>query len=132
MGAWEAGSFDNDDTSDWIDEFSEEPTRKIIERTLETVTDIGDEYLEATESSMAIAAAEVVAALQNAPHSKLLEELREVLGNSKIASDRNLVDLALKAVERVKTNSELKELWEEGDASEWLAAIDDLEARLRR
>ncbi len=132
MGAWEAGSFDNDDAADWINEFSDEPSKKLIESTLKTVTDIGDEYLEAPESSMAIAAAEVVAALQNAPHPKLPEELQAVVSNSKITADQNLVALALQAVERVKTNSELKELWEEGDASEWLGAINDLEERLRR
>lgn len=132
MGAWEAGSFDNDDATDWVNEFSDEPSKKLIESTLKTVTDIGDEYLEAPESSMAIAAAEVVAALQNAPHPKMPEELQGVLSSGKIMADQNLVDLALKAVERVKTNSELKELWEEGDASEWLAAINDLEERLRR
>ena len=131
MGAWEAGSFDNDDAADWVNDFSDEPSRKLIESTLKAVTDIGDEYLEAPESSMAIAAAEVVAALQNAPHPKLPEGLQEVVSNSKIASDKNLVNLALKAVERVKTNSELKELWEEGDASEWLTAINSLEERLK-
>jgi hypothetical protein len=130
MGAWDAGSFDNDDALDWVNDFSDEPSRKFIESTLKTVTNIGDEYLEAPESSMAIAAAEAVAALQDTPHPKLPEELKEVLASSKIMVDQNLIDLAHKALERVKTNSELKDLWEEGDASEWLAAIADLEERL--
>lgn len=132
MSAWEAGSFDNDDAADWASDFTDEPNKKLVESALEAVTDIGDEYLEASESSTAIAAAEVVAALQGAPHPNLPEELQASLSDSKITVDQNLIDLALKAIERIKTNSELKELWEEDDASEWLAAVNDLEERLRR
>lgn len=131
MGAWKAGSFDNDDALDWVNDFADEPSREFIEITLKAVIE-SDEYLESPESSMAIAAAEVVAALQDAPHPTLPDELQEVLSSDEITVDRNLVDLALNAIERVKTNSELKELWEEGDASEWLSAIASLEKRLRQ
>ena len=132
MSAWEAGSFDNDDALDWINEFSSAPSRDLIESTLTTVTDIGDDYLEAPESSMAIAAAEVVAALKNAPYPNLPEEIQDVLSNNEITVDQSLVDLAIRAIERIKTNSELKELWEESNASEWLTAINNLEERLTR
>lgn len=131
MGAWKAGSFDNDDALDWVNDFADEPNREFVESTLKAAIE-SDEYLEAPESSMAIAAAEVVAALQGAPHPALPDEIQEVLSSGEITVDQNLVDLALKAVERIKTNSELKELWEESDASEWLSAIENLEERLRR
>jgi hypothetical protein len=42
-----------------------------------------------------------------------------------------MVDLALQAVAIVKSNSELKDLWEEGDANEWRKVIEDLERKLR-
>ena len=40
------------------------------------------------------------------------------------------VSLAAQAVAIVKTNSELKELWEEGDANKWREMVEDLERRL--
>jgi hypothetical protein len=44
-----------------------------------------------------------------------------------------MVSLALKAVERIKTDSELKELWDESEnPAEWYAAVGNLEARLRQ
>lgn len=130
MGAWKAGSFDNDDALDWVSDFADKPGREFIESTLKAVIE-SDEYLEAPESSMAIAAAEVVAALRDAPPLTLPDEIQKVVSSGEITVDQNLIDLALKAIERVKTNSELKELWEESDASEWLSAIASLEKRLK-
>jgi hypothetical protein len=132
MGTWDAGSFDNDDAADWANEFTDAPSRVLIEDALKAVTQIGGEYLEAPECSMAIAAAEVVAALHNAPLPQLSGEIRQALGTGKINLDRNLIDLAVKAIERVRSDSELKDLWEEGEPSDWLAAVNDLEDRLRR
>jgi hypothetical protein len=39
----------------------------------------------------------------------------------------------LKAVERIKTDSELKELWDESEnPEEWYGAVSNLEARLKK
>jgi Domain of unknown function (DUF4259) len=132
MGAWGAGSFDNDDAWDWTCAFLDEPSRRLIEMTLEAVTHASGEELEAPESSKAIAAAEVVAALKQAPHAQIPEEILAVLSSGQITIDQNLVDLALTAIASVRTNSELKDLWEESDPSEWFAAISELEERIRQ
>jgi len=131
MGAWNSGSFENDDALDWAGPFSDEPSHKLIEAALKDVTEIGDEYLEAPESSKALAAAEVVAALRTATYLKLPESLRDAVIGSGIAVDSEILNLAIKAVHRVKTESELLDLWDEDDASEWLAVVNDLEARLK-
>lgn len=130
MGAWEMGSFDNDDAMDWVGDFTDEPTANLIEKTLKAVTDSGDEYLEEPQGSRAIAAAEVVATLKGASHSALPKGLQECLTNSQISITPDLVAVAIEAVERVKTDSELEEIWE--GAPKWLAAIDDLESRLKQ
>jgi hypothetical protein len=45
--------------------------------------------------------------------------------------DTELVDLALQAIARVKTNSELQDLWQNSTSlDEWLAAVSNLEERL--
>ena len=93
-----------DDALDWVNDFSNQPSKGFIESTLKAAIE-SDEYLEAPESSMAIAAAEVVAALRDAPHPTLPDEIQAVLSSSEITIDQSLIDLALKAVERVKANS---------------------------
>ena len=132
MGAWGSGSFENDDALDWLGEFCDEPDKEVISAALETVNEIGSEYLEAPECSTALAAAEVVAALKGAPGENLPEEARECVAKLKLEVSGGMVAAAAKAVERIRMNSELKELWEEQDPAEWYAAVDDLAARLKQ
>jgi hypothetical protein len=55
------------------------------------------------------------------------------LSNLNIKADPSLVGLALKAIERIKTNSELKELWDESETlNEWYEALNGLESRLHQ
>jgi hypothetical protein len=130
MGAWGSGSFQNDDASDWIADFGDDPDESAIVDALSTVVGMND-YLEAPDCSVAIAAAEVVAALKGSPNPAMPEEVKESIGMLGIDADRDKVVLALKALERIKTDSELKELWDEAEEpAEWYGAITDLEARL--
>jgi Domain of unknown function (DUF4259) len=62
MGAWGHGSFENDDAADWVHEFELQGASAVVPAQ-ESVSKIPeDEYLEAPEASVAIAAAEIVAA----------------------------------------------------------------------
>ena len=134
MGAWGADSFENDDAADWIADFCDTPDQAVIVNTLSAVVHLdAREYLEASDCSVGIAAAEVVAALKGAPNSNLLESTRTCLSSLKFKADPNLIALALKTTERIKTNSELKELWDESEnPEEWHQAIGNLEERLNR
>src|SRR5215471_16284248 len=133
MGAWGAGSFENDDASDWLADFCDSPNKQSIVDALAIVADIGTaDYLEAPDCSVGIAAAELVAAQKGSPNPNLTGEATACVTRLESA-DANLPSLALKALERIKTNSELKELWDESETpSEWYASMSDLEARLRR
>ena len=96
------------------------------------VNDIGDGYLESPESSAALAAAEVIAALLGKPSASLPDDAKECVGRLSFKPDEELLSAARKAVERVKTDSELKELWDESDdAAQWQATVEDLAARLK-
>src|SRR6185369_17826159 len=134
MGAWGADSFENDDTADWIADFCDTPDQAVIVNTLSAVAHLdAGEYLEAPDCSVGIAAAEVIAALKGAPNSHVLESTRTCLSSLTFEADPNLIALALKTTERIKTNSELKELWDESEnPEEWYQGISDLEERLNR
>lgn len=130
MGAWAVDSFGNDDALDWVAELNDADDLSILDETLSVVAE-SEEYLESPESSAAIAAAEVVAALRGKPPVEAPDEVTEYVARLKEKPQADLVQLALEAVERVKAKSELQELWAESDSGDaWLKVMEDLEARL--
>jgi hypothetical protein len=131
MGAWEIGSFDNDDALDWLAELEECEDEAVLAETLRAVTDLGDGYLEAPEASEGLAAAEIIAALKGRPVVNLPENARAWVEAHRELEVSELVPMAREAVERVRGESELKELWDESDeAPKWYGTLDDLERRL--
>src|ERR1700739_1944312 len=111
MGAWAEGSFDNDDAGDWMGDLGKAEDISVLEEAFSAVNDLGtDDYLEAPECSVAIAAAEVVAAMRKRPATKLPEEVTEYVARIGPPPPA-LVAAALAALERIRTKSELKELW---------------------
>ena len=132
MGAWGTGVFQDDDFVDWIYELEQAEDAAFLMETLEVVTKRGDEYLEAPECSRALAAAETVAALKNVANPVLPDEVKKWVNVPSHQDGSDLVPLALKAIERIRTNSELQVLWDDSDhAAEWYNVLRDLEARLR-
>src|SRR5262245_5728778 len=135
MGAWGTGSFENDDALDFVVRLETEG-KAAIAAALQDVTrlDAGD-YLEAPEASSAIAAAEVVAAAHDGEATRLPEEARRWLSQhgDGIVTPRLLAS-ARGSVERVLTQSELKDLWQEGGADAqseaWENRVRDLLRRL--
>jgi hypothetical protein len=130
MGAWGAGSFQNDDAMDWIVGLAEGSGDAVLREALTPVATTDDRYLEAPDCSIAIAAAEAVAAARGHPNVSLPDEVvRWVRNKPDLTVD--LIALARSAVDRVAGKSELRDLWEESDSAEaWLAAMTDLRARL--
>jgi len=89
------------------------------------------DWLNADVSSGALAAAEIIAAWLGHPAAKLPDGITEWLEQHSSSLQPDVVPLARQAVSIVKSNSELKDLWEEGDASEWHEVIQNLEQRLQ-
>jgi hypothetical protein len=129
MGGWGTGSFENDDAQNFLGQlkaFGIDDLGKILVRA-------GDErdYLEAPESSVAIAAAEVIAALRGAPPTNVPREIADWMSTARTGATPDLNELARRAVHKVRTNSELKDLWLEAEGlNEWSAGLRDLEQRL--
>jgi hypothetical protein len=131
MGAWGSGSFDNDDALDWVNDPEGSEGIAAIEPALQAVLDESG-YLEAPECSAALAAAEVVAALKGTPGQGLPEAVLKWIAGNAMTPDQPLVDRTLTTVARIKTDSELRGLWEdEGGPGDWRAGVENLESRLR-
>jgi hypothetical protein len=133
MPGWGTGSFENEDAQSFLGRLNSlqvDDLRQILAHAAD------QDYPEATESGAAVAAAEVVAALvaaakdetaSSATPRQIVNWIRKV----KAGPPPDLVDLARGAVERVRTNSELKDLWLEAEGlNEWSKALRDLEKRL--
>ena len=132
MGAWATDSFSNDDALDWLQDFADAPTIEMLRDTLEHVTTLdSDDYLEAPDCSEAIAAAEIVAALNGKPAANVPDDLRTWLQSDHGLSAAELLPVALAAIRRVAENSELRELWEESDSyDKWTVEVNNLTRRL--
>ena len=129
MGAWGTGSFENDEAADWIaglKTIAPEELTKILTRAADDPN-----YLEGPAASVAVAAAEVVAALNGSAAEGAPASIGEWTKEHPQALTPELKDLAIRAVERVRKNSELKDLWMEADGlNDWIGALRDLQTRL--
>lgn len=131
MGAWATDSFANDDALDWLLDFVESPTIEMLRGTLEHITTMdADEDLEAPDCSEAVAAAEIVAALNGKPSAKLPDDLRDWLQTDHGLKAQSLTHTAADAMKRIMQSSELQELWDDSDSSAgWL---DEMAGLIRR
>jgi hypothetical protein len=129
MGAWGIGNFDNDDAADWVYELEESDGTEVLVAALEEATAPG--YLDAPVCSAALAAAEVVAALLRNAGKTLPDEVRKWVEANDVEVEHQLLGLARAAVMRIKSDSELRELWAEtDDYAQWVSLQDDLLKRL--
>ncbi len=130
MGAWGAGSFENDDAMDWVVGLTHESGDAVLREALAPAAIPDDRYLEAPDCSIVIAAAEAIAAARDHPNASLPDEVVE-WANKKPDVAIDLVILARSAVDRIVRKSELRDLWDEADSADaWRAAMTDLRSRL--
>jgi len=129
VSAWGTGNFENDNVMDWVPELktlAPADLAKILEEAADSA-----EYLESPAACVALGAAEVVAALNGSPAVSAPKEVDAWVKQHPQAPTAELKDAALRATDRVRRNSELKDLWMEADGlSEWIEVLKDLQARL--
>ena len=129
MGAWGTGSFENDDAANWIAELgtlAPDDLKRIFIRAADDPA-----YLEAPAASIAVAAAEVVAALNGSPAVGTPREILEWAKKHPQCLSPELKEVASRALDRVRKNSEVKDLWMEADGlNDWIAAVQELQSRL--
>jgi hypothetical protein len=128
MGAWGTGSFENDDAKECLAGLAAMGPKDLIQGFVRA----GDEsaYLEAPAASAVVVAAEVIATLIGFPPANLPPEIATWTANRQPPT-LQVKALALRALERIRKNSELKDLWLEADGlNDWIAAIQDLQTRV--
>ena len=128
MGAWGVETFENDDAADWVYQVEAADSLDVARSALDIS---GSDYVEVPEGSVALAAAEVVAASSGQPHAALPDEVVAWVaahGSDVTDADRQL---AKQAVARVGAeDSELVELWADADEATWRSTLEDLDRRL--
>ena len=133
MGIWGPGNFENDDVMDWLTELIQSDNSDVLDATLREVIEGDPNWIEAPECCRAIGAAEVVAALRNAPHPGLPSPAAAWVATHQATTHAALPSVALASLTRVRGDSELRALWtDENQLEAWLAALNDLARRLQR
>ncbi|USD66406.1 DUF4259 domain-containing protein [Vibrio sp. SCSIO 43136] len=137
MGAWSQGNFGNDIASDWVWELEKSKGLDFLLSPILAVLN-NSEYVEADTCCEALAASEVIAASFTRDYSLIPEEARDWLNRKqgwlfgstpKITSEH--AKLALDAVRKISSDSELLELWEESsEDGEWKGVQNALIAKL--
>ncbi len=127
MGAWGLLFDENDDAADWLGEFEDSPSWSLVDEALAAT---GEDYVEAPESSNAIAAAEIVAAALGKASPRLASSITAwAKSNSDGAAERQ--QAAIATLKIVRDNSELSELWQESEEfADWQASVDETLSRL--
>jgi uncharacterized protein DUF4259 len=129
VAGWGTGSFENEDAASWLTELRTITVDDLTRILVRAADDPG--YLEAPAAGIAVAAAEVVAALNRSSAEGVPSQVVEWVEKNPQPPTPELKALGIRALERVRRNSELKDLWLEADGlNEWIAAIQDLQTRL--
>jgi len=131
MGAWGTGPFDNDDAGDWVSELRDAHDLAVVRQALAAAV-ANDDYLEAPEGNVAVAAAAVVAASLDGAREGLPEDVQAWLRDGREWATVRDARLARRALDRVTgANSEAAELWaDSSSAEEWSQAVASLRQRL--
>lgn len=133
MGSWDVSVFGNDEAREWLSELILSTSTEPIFRALVNAAKVrDDEYLQAPECERALAAAELVASARGKPGAEIPAALTAWLSEQKFVAGTQIADLAIRVLDRIAENSELKELWSDTDSAEdWQTAVRGLQQRLR-
>lgn len=128
MGAWSHEPFGNDEANDWAYGLEGARDLGLIESALDKVLE-SEGYLEATDASEAVGAAELIAKLlgrgtQSDAYTEQIDEWVKTVG---LKPSPALLSKANRALDRITSDdSEFRELWQEEGASDWESSIANL------
>jgi hypothetical protein len=133
MGFWGIGAFENDAAADFAAEVADKKQPSRVRSKLHQVLKARNGDLEDWPAAEGVAAAEIVAAARGYPPAKFDEALLRWASKCKTAGSDSLAELATKAVERIKTDSDLAESIGEGrNARRWKTMLQELQQRLAK
>lgn len=133
VGSWGVASFENDTAGEWFLLVEEAPEPGAVMASAIDEVLSAAEFLEVDLCCEAIAAAELCACCAGQLPDRLPDNVYCWVQANPHGPHVDEIELAVKAVSRVREESELRDLWEAaGDSSQWLAEVDDLLSRLGR
>lgn len=130
MDAWGVLAFDNDIANDWAYDLERFSDLSLIEAAFNAVN---DDYLDQYLACNALAACEVLARLLGRAgyNNSCTKRVDEWVSQHHIVPPPALLKRGTEVIDRIlREDSELRELWSEGDDSQWKAAVEDLRRRL--
>lgn len=133
MGAWSHQPFGNDTAGDWAYGLVEADDLSIVESAIDAVLNCGSNYVDADVASEAVAAVEVLAKLlgRGTQSDTYTAEVDAWVKSRQLVPSSALLQKAQAALARILSdNSELAELWEDGDAESWVASMVDLQVAI--
>jgi hypothetical protein len=129
MSEWGTGHFENDDAADFILDLQDADDTGLLPAALRVAVESA--AIDVVASHRAVAAAEVVAALRGQPSSDLPEEVEDYVQKVGSVLPTELVQLALKAVARVRADVQRDLTLEEWEVEDLIDELADLERRLK-
>ena len=130
MGTWGTRNFENDGSQDWVFEMMENKDGGMVADTLQFTLN-KDGVLDNSECEDALAAAEVVAALTGKPSEDFPEDPLDNLDVLNLLATPALRKLAVQTIEKIRQNSEMRDLRaESNELEDWFSVLDDLVRRL--
>jgi hypothetical protein len=133
VGSWGVASFENDAAGEWFLLVEEAPDPgAVMASAIDEVLGAA-EFPELDSCCEAIAAAELCACCAGQLPDRLPDNVYGWAHANPHGPHADEIELAVRAVSRVREESELREIWDAaGNRSEWLADVDDLLSRLGR
>lgn len=130
MGTWSHEPFGNDTANDWAYELEDTTDFSVIDATLQTALDEGQEDLDADLAMEAIAAIEVLAkSLGHGTQTDVYtDKVDEWVDRISLKPSADLLQKAEQVLALVASDhSELKELWQESEEYElWVNNLEQL------
>ncbi len=131
MGAFGINNFDNDDAIDWLNFFLLQPSSENLDLTFGKILK-NNGYIEVDDCNHCIVASEILAALNGKISPYYPDDAKRI----KLTLDSSILMIlktkAMKCLIKIRSNSELKELYMDNkdNYKQWLLNIDGLVKRL--
>jgi hypothetical protein len=132
MGYWGLRIFENDFAMDWVVDLYDTSDTSLLYDSLShaAYAESADE-IEADKGAEALAASEVIAAALTAPCGDLPADVRAWLKRHHIQISTELLLLAIRAVQRIETESHVTKYWtNQVDVRNWHEIVRELRNRL--
>lgn len=117
MGTWGIKTFENDCALDWISEFQEEKNLSLVAikffEVIKEAIEKPDELLDSDLATEALASAELVSALLDAPSDELPVKVIKWLEKKKTTFDKGLISMFNEIVKNTDFDEDFKLIWKD-------------------